>query len=95
LEGCEYLDCRSNITTEAATLRDPKGMLIDLDLVRELDSLLSGTSHRTGIMQFMGVGVLQRKGHIYWPDGQTIIIHPDLQVKIKATIVQVADRMCV
>ena len=36
------------IITQAATEGDPKGMLIDLDLAKELDSLPSGASHRTG-----------------------------------------------
>ncbi|PQE15170.1 serine threonine- kinase sgk2 protein [Rutstroemia sp. NJR-2017a BBW] len=36
------------IITEAATKGDPKGILIDLDLAKELDSLPNGASHRTG-----------------------------------------------
>lgn len=59
----------NNITiTEAATEGDPKGTLIDLDLVKELDSLPSGASHLTGTMQFMAIEVLQGKGHTYWHD---------------------------
>jgi hypothetical protein len=56
------------IITEAATKGDPKGMLIDLDLAKELDSLPSGASHRTGTMQFMAIEVLQGKGHTYRHD---------------------------
>ena len=53
------------IITEAATKGDPKGMLIDLDLAKELDSVPSGASHRTGTMQFIAIEVLQGKGHTY------------------------------
>lgn len=56
------------IITEAATEEDSKGMLIDLDLAKELDSLPSGASHRTGTMQFMAIEVLQGKGHTYRHD---------------------------
>jgi serine/threonine protein kinase len=56
------------IITEAATEGDPKGMLIDLDLAKELDSLPSGASHRTGTMRFMAIEVLQGKGHAYRHD---------------------------
>jgi hypothetical protein len=38
------------IITEAAAKGDPKGMLIDPDLAKELDSLPSGASHRTSTM---------------------------------------------
>ena len=43
-------------------------MLIDLDLAKELDSVPSGASHRTGTMQFMAIEVLQGKGHTYRHD---------------------------
>jgi hypothetical protein len=41
-----HLDVSENniIVTEAATEREPKGMLIDLDLAKELDSVPSGYS---------------------------------------------------
>jgi hypothetical protein len=60
------------IITEAATMGDPKGMLIDLDLAKELDSLPSGASHWTGTMQFMGIEVLQEKGHTYRHDLESL-----------------------
>jgi serine/threonine protein kinase len=56
------------IITEAATERDPKGILVDLDLAIELDSLLSGVSHRTGNLQFMAIEVLEGKEHTYRHD---------------------------
>ncbi|TEY37182.1 hypothetical protein BOTCAL_0526g00030 [Botryotinia calthae] len=56
------------IITEATTKEDYIGMLIDLDLAKELDSLPSGASHRTGTMQFMAIEVLQGKGHTYRHD---------------------------
>jgi len=43
-------------------------MLIDLDLAKELDSLPSGASHRTGTTQFMAIEVLQGKEHTYRND---------------------------
>lgn len=56
------------IITDAATKGDTRGMLIDLDLAKELDSYPSGASHRTGTMQFMAIEVLQGKGHTYRHD---------------------------
>jgi serine/threonine protein kinase len=53
------------IVINAAAAGDPKGMLIYLDLEKELDSLSSGARHRTGTMQFMAIEVLQGKGHTY------------------------------
>ena len=53
------------IITEAATTGDPKGMLIDLDLAKDLESLPSGASHRTSTMQFMTIEVLEGNGHTY------------------------------
>ncbi|CZR52492.1 uncharacterized protein PAC_02369 [Phialocephala subalpina] len=49
------------IITEPAAEGAPKGRLIDLDLAKELDSVPSGASHRTGTMQFMAIEVLQGK----------------------------------
>ena len=43
-----------------------KGMLIDLDLAKERDSMPSGARHRTGTMEFMAIEVLkQKKGFIH------------------------------
>ncbi|KAL5354469.1 hypothetical protein ACLOAV_000558 [Pseudogymnoascus australis] len=56
------------IITEAASKEEPAGRLIDLDLAKELDSVPSGASHRTGTMQFMAIEVLQGKGHTYRHD---------------------------
>jgi hypothetical protein len=47
------------IIVERPAEGDPKGRLIDLDLAKELGSLPSGASHRTGTMQFMAIEVLQ------------------------------------
>ncbi len=35
-----------------------RGILIDLNLAKELDGVPSGASHRTGTMQFMAIEVL-------------------------------------
>lgn len=56
------------IITESVIDGDPKGRLIDLDLAKELDSVPSGASHRTGTMQFMAIEVLQGNGHTYRHD---------------------------
>jgi hypothetical protein len=56
------------IITDATSKGEPKGRLIDLDLAKELDSVPSGASHRTGTMQFMAIEVLQGKGHTYRHD---------------------------
>ena len=59
----------NNITiVEAVAKRDPKGMLIDLDLAKELDSLPSVASHRTGTIQFIAIEVRQGKGYTYRHD---------------------------
>jgi serine/threonine protein kinase len=47
---------------------DPKGRLIDLDLAKELGSMPSGATHRTGTMQFMAIEVLQGNGYTYRHD---------------------------
>jgi hypothetical protein len=56
------------IIVGSATEGSPKGLLIDLDLAKELDSMPSGATHRTGTMQFMAIEVLQGKGHTYRHD---------------------------
>ncbi|KAL7899215.1 serine/threonine-protein kinase Sgk2 [Trichoderma sp. SZMC 28014] len=45
-----------------------KGMLIDLDLAKELNSGPSGARHQTGTMQFMAVEVLRTIDHTYRHD---------------------------
>ncbi|KAI1825765.1 hypothetical protein F4861DRAFT_537785 [Xylaria intraflava] len=44
------------------------GMLIDLDLAKELGTGRSGAHRRTGTMQFMAIGVLQGASHTYRHD---------------------------
>ena len=50
------------------TSQHPRGMLIDLDLAKELDSGLSGARHRTGTMEFMAIEVLEGGAHTYRHD---------------------------
>ncbi|GAB0135297.1 hypothetical protein EsDP_00003640 [Epichloe bromicola] len=45
-----------------------KGMLIDLDLAKEVDGGPSGARHQTGTMQFMAVEVLHKIDHTYRHD---------------------------
>ena len=44
------------------------GMLIDLDLAKEVGSGRSGARHQTGTMEFMAIQVLQRVAHTYRHD---------------------------
>ncbi|KAI9779875.1 MAG: hypothetical protein M1816_003322 [Peltula sp. TS41687] len=48
--------------------RDYKGILIDLDLAKELGSGPSGARHRTGTMEFMAIEVLKGVSHTYRHD---------------------------
>ncbi|KAI9765252.1 MAG: hypothetical protein M1839_005599 [Geoglossum umbratile] len=65
-----YRDVSKNniIITDAEKEEDPSGMLIDLDLAKELDSGPSGARHRTGTMEFMVIEVLKGKAHTYRHD---------------------------
>ncbi len=56
------------IITDAKNDTDPKGMLIDLDLAKELNCGSSGARHRTGTMQFMAIDVLEGHTHTYRHD---------------------------
>jgi serine/threonine protein kinase len=56
------------IITDAEKEKDPSGMLIDLDLAKELDSGPTGARHRTGTMEFMAIEVLEGKAHTYRHD---------------------------
>ncbi|KAI9888781.1 MAG: hypothetical protein M1814_006286 [Vezdaea aestivalis] len=47
---------------------ESKGMLMDLDLAKELGSERSGARHRTGTMEFMAIEVLRGKPHTYRHD---------------------------
>ncbi|KAH0538579.1 hypothetical protein FGG08_004829 [Glutinoglossum americanum] len=49
-------------------MRDPRGMLIDLDLAKELDSGPSGARHRTRTMEFIAIEVLEGRAHTYRHD---------------------------
>ena len=46
------------IITDVEKEEDPSGMLIDLDLAKELGSGPSGARHRTGTTEFMAIEVL-------------------------------------
>jgi len=61
------------IITKSTTDGALKGRLIDLDLAKELDSVPSGASHRTGTMQFMAIEVLEGKGHTYRHDLESFL----------------------
>ncbi|KAL2885823.1 Protein kinase domain protein [Ceratocystis lukuohia] len=56
------------IITNPETANGFKGMLIDLDLAKVLDSEPSGARYRTGTMQFMAIEVLRKKDHTYRHD---------------------------
>ncbi|KAI9765989.1 MAG: hypothetical protein M1840_006996 [Geoglossum simile] len=56
------------IITDTESKSDPRGLLIDLDLAKELGSGPSGARHRTGTMEFMAIEVLKGKTHTYRHD---------------------------
>lgn len=60
------------IITDSEDKNDPKGMLIDLDLAKELGSGTSGARHRTGTMEFMAIEVLRGTTHTYRHDLESI-----------------------
>lgn len=51
------------IITDAKNDTDPKGMLVDLDLAKELNRGPSGARYRTGTMEFMAIEVLEGHTH--------------------------------
>lgn len=56
------------IITDAETEGEPRGVVIDLDLGKELDCGPSGARHRTGTMEFMAIEVLEGTAHTYRHD---------------------------
>ena len=56
------------IPTDPKTANGLKGMLIDLDLAKEIGKGSSGARHRTGTMEFMAIDVLSGKPHTYRHD---------------------------
>jgi hypothetical protein len=65
---CRDISENNIIITTPVAEGDPKGRLIDMDLGKELNSVPSGASHRTGTMHFMAIEILQGKGHTYRHD---------------------------
>ena len=60
------------IITDAEGEGDPRGMLIDLDLAKNLEDKPCGARYRTGAMQFIAIGVLEGKPHTYRHDLESI-----------------------
>ena len=56
------------IITDPKTANGSRGILIDLDLAKDIGSGRSGARHRTGTMQFMAIQVLQGISHTYCHD---------------------------
>jgi hypothetical protein len=54
--------------TDAEGKGDPREMLINLNLTKELDSGLSGARHRTETIKFIIIEVLEGRAHIYRHD---------------------------
>jgi Fungal protein kinase len=54
--------------TDAEGEGDPRGMLINLNLAKKLNSGPSGAKHRTGTMKFMAIEVLEGRAHTYRHD---------------------------
>ena len=65
-----YRDISENntIKTDPEKADGFKGMLIDLDLAKEVDIGRSGARHRTGTMEFMAIEVLLGYSHTYRHD---------------------------
>jgi hypothetical protein len=51
--------------TDAEGEGDPREILINLNLAKELDSDLSGVRHWTKIIKFMVIKVLESRAYIY------------------------------
>ncbi|KAL9122921.1 MAG: hypothetical protein Q9187_000533 [Circinaria calcarea] len=60
------------IITDPDKEGDPRGMLIDLDLAKEMDNGPSGARHRTGTREFMAIQVLKGKPHTYRHDLESL-----------------------
>jgi serine/threonine protein kinase len=58
----------SVVITDAKKEGEPRGMLIDLDLAKELDSGPSGARYRTGTVEFTAIEVLEGTAHAYRRD---------------------------
>ncbi|KAK2731597.1 hypothetical protein FQN57_003279 [Myotisia sp. PD_48] len=56
------------IITDPVTVEGYTGMLIDLDLAKEVGSERSGARHQTGTMEFMAIQVLLKVDHTYRHD---------------------------
>jgi serine/threonine protein kinase len=65
-----YRDISENniIVTDAEGEGDPREMLINFNLAKELDSGSSGARHRTEIIKFMAIEVLEGRAHTYRHD---------------------------
>ncbi|KAG5987348.1 hypothetical protein E4U52_007678 [Claviceps spartinae] len=61
------------IITDPAKANGKKGVLIDLDLAKNMDEGLSGARHRTGTTEFMAVGVLRGEEHTYRHDLESFL----------------------
>ncbi|KAI9858847.1 MAG: hypothetical protein M1824_004012 [Vezdaea acicularis] len=62
------------IITDSRDKTGYKGMLIDLDLAKELDSERSGARHRTGTMEFIAIEVLEGMPHTYRHDLESFYV---------------------
>ncbi|EQL37227.1 hypothetical protein BDFG_01488 [Blastomyces dermatitidis ATCC 26199] len=56
------------IITDPDKVDGHSGMLINLDLVKEIGSGCSGARHQTDTMEFMAIEVLLNIDHTYWHD---------------------------
>jgi hypothetical protein len=62
----------NNVIITEAKNGGPRGMLIDLDLAKQLGSGASGARYRTGTMEFMAIGVLEGEERTYRHDLESI-----------------------
>ncbi|KAG6091235.1 hypothetical protein E4U30_007390 [Claviceps sp. LM220 group G6] len=61
------------IITDPAKANGKNGVLIDLDLAKNLDEGPGGARHRTGTIEFMAVGVLRGEEHTYRHDLESFL----------------------
>ncbi|KAG6130388.1 hypothetical protein E4U28_007436 [Claviceps purpurea] len=69
----EDISVNNIIITEPAKADGYKGMLIDLDLARDITKDPSGQRHRTGTIEFMAIGVLLGRQHTYRHDLESFL----------------------
>jgi serine/threonine protein kinase len=61
------------------------GILIDLDLAKEVHSGRSGARHQTGTMEFMAIDVLRQADHTYRHDSKIVFLRTYMDLRVSRT----------